>query len=276
MRIRIIPDLHGSDWWKEEIKDIDELDHCIFLGDYVDDWDAKNEVIFKNLEEIISFKKEYMDKVTLLYGNHEFNYIHPYTGYCSGFRPTMKDSLGILLFENKNLFQICKLINISLPLCPFPQQKLLFSHAGFSKNWIKDNYYWINEEHWKTISEEDWKKFKDFQLDNLEEVINNSFDSYTMLDKVMSISRLRGGCSPEGGPLWADMRETFNRYLLGYRQFVGHTPSMKVTTGSYPDRSPENSSITFCDCGSKRVDITLDITNFNIVLIVNNESTILC
>lgn len=57
MRIRIIPDLHGSDWWKEEIKDIDELDHCIFLGDYVDDWDAENEVIFKNLEEIISFKK---------------------------------------------------------------------------------------------------------------------------------------------------------------------------------------------------------------------------
>ena len=45
MRIRIIPDLHGSDWWKEEIKDIDELDHCVFLGDYVDDWDAKNEVI---------------------------------------------------------------------------------------------------------------------------------------------------------------------------------------------------------------------------------------
>lgn len=71
MKIRIIPDVHGHDWWRNLVEDIDELDYCIFLGDYVDDWEISTEDVVKNLEEIIKFKKKYMDKVVLLYGNHE-------------------------------------------------------------------------------------------------------------------------------------------------------------------------------------------------------------
>ena len=132
MKIRIIPDVHGYDWWKNLVEDIEELNYCIFLGDYLDDWTIPTPEIISNLENIIEFKKSYMDKVVLLYGNHEWNYLSPYIGYCSGFRYSAFVDAERLLLENKNLFQVCKLINISLPLYSFPTQKLVFSHAGFS------------------------------------------------------------------------------------------------------------------------------------------------
>ena len=278
MKIRIIPDLHGHDWWKNLINDIDELDYCIFLGDYLDDWDISTEDILKNLEEIINFKKSYMDKVVLLYGNHEWSYCSPYIGYCSGFRLDALVKAGELLQENKNLFQICKLINISLPLYSFPTQKLLFSHAGFSKDWIKDNYYWLNEDDFESINEDKWSKFKDFKLDDLEEKVNFGIDSHIILDKVMQIGYRRGGLSPFGGPLWADFQEMFNKYLIGFRQFVGHTPLKDLTTKtfSYKERCPETSSVTFCDCGSREIKITLTSTNENLILTSNDQNTILC
>jgi hypothetical protein len=278
MKIRIIPDIHGHDWWKNLIEDIEELDYCIFLGDYVDDWTIPTPDIISNLQDIIEFKRSYMHKVVLLYGNHEWNYLNPYIGYCSGFRYGAFPEIEKLLIENKNLFQICKLINISLPLYSFPTQKLLFSHAGFSKDWIKDNYYWLNEEDYNSIDEDKWNKFKDFKLEDLEEKVNFGVDSHTILDRVMQIGYTRGGVSPCGGPLWADFQEMFNKYIVGFRQFVGHTPmrDLATKTSIYKEKHPETSSVTFCDCGSREIKITLASTDKNLILVSNDQNTILC
>lgn len=183
-----------------------------------------------------------------------------------------------LLLKNKNLFQICKLINISLPLYSFPTQKLLFSHAGFSKDWVKDNYYWLNEEHYNNMTEKDWKKLKNFILEDIEEKINFSMDSNKILDRVIQISHMRGGASSFGGPLWADFQEMFNKYLIGFHQFVGHTPMNKLETKTfnYSERSPETSSVTFCDCGSREIKITLISNEKNLVLVNNDLNTIIC
>lgn len=86
MRIRVIGDVHGKSWWKSLVKDIDEVDMIVFLGDYVDSYNISDEQIINNLLDIIEFKKSYEDKVILLLGNHEYNYISPYIGYCSGYR----------------------------------------------------------------------------------------------------------------------------------------------------------------------------------------------
>lgn len=39
MKILIIPDVHGRDFWTDPCKDISEYDRVIFLGDYTDPYD---------------------------------------------------------------------------------------------------------------------------------------------------------------------------------------------------------------------------------------------
>ena len=64
MKIRVIGDLHGRDWWKRKVKTGDS-DLNIFLGDYVDSYIVSDEGIINNLLDIIEFKKAYEDKVIL-------------------------------------------------------------------------------------------------------------------------------------------------------------------------------------------------------------------
>ena len=48
MKIRVIGDLHGRDWWKRKVKTGDS-DLNIFLGDYVDSYIVSDEGIINNL-----------------------------------------------------------------------------------------------------------------------------------------------------------------------------------------------------------------------------------
>ena len=81
MKIAIIGDLHGKNCYKKLLKDkIDSFDKIIFMGDYSDDsWITfTDKEIVDNLKEVIEFKKKYKDKVELLIGNHDFQYIVGY------------------------------------------------------------------------------------------------------------------------------------------------------------------------------------------------------
>ena len=79
-RILVLPDVHGRLFWKEPVqKYIDVVDRVVFLGDYLDpygdeggDYDAES--IFENLKEIVELKRNNMDKVVLLKGNHDQHY----------------------------------------------------------------------------------------------------------------------------------------------------------------------------------------------------------
>lgn len=74
-RILVIPDVHGRSFWREPLNKIDEFDHVIFLGDYMDPYpgEATYEEALQSLKDIISLKKKYPDKITLLIGNHKIN-----------------------------------------------------------------------------------------------------------------------------------------------------------------------------------------------------------
>ena len=67
----IIPDIHGRTFWKDAVKQAREDEQVIFLGDYMDPY-PQEEISFEqttsNLKEIISYKKENMDKCVLLLG----------------------------------------------------------------------------------------------------------------------------------------------------------------------------------------------------------------
>jgi len=104
MQIIAIGDVHGRDTWKE-IKNR-EADHIIFIGDYVDPHRPIPDFeVIRNLEEIIAFKKEKPDAVTLLLGNHDAQYLHFPLYSCAGHRADLQETLGKLFGENKDLFQ---------------------------------------------------------------------------------------------------------------------------------------------------------------------------
>lgn len=74
MKIIVNPDVHGRHFWEESAKLINEMDKIIFLGDYFDPYDFEKISVkeaIKNFKKILEFKKNNIDKVILLFGNHK-------------------------------------------------------------------------------------------------------------------------------------------------------------------------------------------------------------
>ena len=72
--ILVCGDIHGRRFWKKPCENIEDYDKVIFLGDYLDPYDFEGITVIdaiKNFEEIIEFKKNNVDKVILLLGNHD-------------------------------------------------------------------------------------------------------------------------------------------------------------------------------------------------------------
>ena len=92
MKIIVIGDIHGRDIWKEIVKQ--EYDKVIFLGDYLDSYDLPVDKQRQNLIDILEFKANNRDKVELLIGNHDFQYLpginETYSGY-NGFEMKLVD-----------------------------------------------------------------------------------------------------------------------------------------------------------------------------------------
>lgn len=267
MRIRVIGDIHGRDCWKQVVEDIDTLDFCIFLGDYVDSYDISDEQIVNNLLDIIEFKKSYEDKVILLLGNHELNYIFPYIGYCSGYRFSISNILQDIYRNNLHLFKLNHNIKVYNPETEKVDRTYWFSHAGITNKWLKFYGGIFNNNE----NEEDLNiDFDHLYYPNLCEKINLSINSYRYLSQVMSISMHRGGSSFYGGPLWADMLESKNDFLKYdpeislYKapviQYVGHTPVYSEQQIIYSDEE-SGSEIHYCDFGGnlKNKIITIEI-----------------
>ena len=79
-KVLVVPDIHGEAFWKEPVlKNIDQVDRVIFLGDYLDPYpeegkDYSPQELFDNLMDIVDLKRSHMEKVVLLKGNHDQHY----------------------------------------------------------------------------------------------------------------------------------------------------------------------------------------------------------
>ncbi|MFA5395492.1 MAG: metallophosphoesterase [Methanogenium sp.] len=237
MKILVIGDIHGRSNWKFK-GDIIHLvkfpnlatdyDKYIFLGDYTDSFTETNAVILHNLKEIIQLKKNYPDKVILLLGNHDLQYMFNYKEHgCSGYRPEMYQELHQIFNENKDLF-----------LPAYQIQNYLFTHAGVTTTWIRKRLY------------------EDESLLNLSiyDIINKLFKDYDK--RLFDVGRCRGGYYLSGGPFWADKYESSNAILPNYHQVVGHHP---VNVAGETITLDDNSSITYVD-DNKTGHIELEIT----------------
>ena len=192
-KIYIIPDCHCRDFYKPVLNIKDS--QIVFLGDYLDPYSWEG-FTFKhgldNLKEIIQFKRDNPERVTLLIGNHDFNSLWQ-MNWASRFTSS-KEAFN-LYKENLNLFDPYKIID-----------NIFFTHAGVCKGWYD---YWNIEDISKFID----KEWNSFLLNPFEEHDFGLFDC----------GRCRGGWIEYGGIFWHDAYESYEFNPIDYIQVYGHT-----------------------------------------------------
>jgi hypothetical protein len=185
----VIPDIHGRIFWEDVIPRKDEFEYIVFLGDYTDPYSHEGispRQVVENFEGILKFK-ESSDKVILLIGNHDFQYL--YGVNWSRYDHRYRD----LFIENSDKFQMA-----------FQYDKYLFTHAG-----VGDGFRSTYLDH---ISGDNWS----CKLNHLHKVSPTTF---------RVIGPYRGGWNLFSSPIWRDVREGLDLDYLedGTVQIFGHT-----------------------------------------------------
>ncbi len=233
MRTCSVGDLHGSNIWKQLIPRKDEFHKIVFIADFCDSMDYKengilirkaftNDEIFQNLLEVIEFKKQNPELVELLIGNHDGSYMYFPNFHCQGFRADAQPALNILFNDNKHLFKVA-----------YQYKNYLWTHAGVTNKWLAE---------FKELAIE-----RGIWDDNLPlaDILNKANET-SLQEKLFQKSGKRMAyveTNKAGGIMWADRSETREDNLLGYHQIVGHTSINRNTTIEFSD----GSSITYID-----------------------------
>lgn len=127
MRLLVVGDTHGRDDW-QEIQAKEDWDKMVFIGDYFDTHENISAAVqLYNFNEIIRFKRANKLEVELLLGNHDFHYLRDdqrYSGYQEVHRFDIREALEGAREE--------------LKMC-YSYGDLLFTHAGVTKTWCKNN-----------------------------------------------------------------------------------------------------------------------------------------
>lgn len=142
-RLLIIPDVHGRTFWKDAIsKHGDECDKIIFLGDYLDPYQMYEDITRKQsmeiLNEIIEYKRNNKDKVILLLGNHDIQYISKRFFIRARYDSSNAWKNERTFRENLSLFQLTY-------ECENDGKRILFSHAGLMNSFVERNKDYIGE-----------------------------------------------------------------------------------------------------------------------------------
>lgn len=240
-KILTIGDVHGRDkwmfhthgspyefnFWKEAVENgsigddnfwsdypYAEFDKIIFIGDYVDSFDLKNETILYNLKNIAFFKKAVPDKVVLLFGNHDIQYFIQ-NQICSGYRGEMTYDLNEIFNDAELEFRIAHLEKDQ------EGNKYLWTHAGVTSGWLKEVKKEVFDERYRFF--EIIKDYKDAEIDVF---LNKLFEIRN--SNLFQVDAYSGGVDLWAGPIW--VRPTvLNTYSIeGINQIVGHTPQNSI------------------------------------------------
>ena len=216
--IIIIPDVHGRTFWKEAVRDLTDRS-VIFLGDYLDpyqpsvfDFDPSvgrisPEAVIQNFREIIQLKKEAPDKVTLLLGNHDCEYLYGKSVCDVRCDHKNYELIQGIFRENKDLFQMAAESRRG-------GKHFVFTHAGISIGWMDRHV-----EGWTLES----------MVDRLNQMnakaLGAAFPEETSFARALSeADRWRGGDSEYASPIWIDAEALNDGYQIrDIIQVVGHT-----------------------------------------------------
>ena len=211
MKYIIIPDVHGRKFWRPVIEEYINQDvKFIFLGDYLDPYDWEEiEDEFKELTDIINYKKQYPDKFILLLGNHDLHYLSQEVRSSRWDFSNAKRNREKFM-DNLDLFQLTYSVEVAGKI-------FYFSHAGVNQEWI--NYAVLDSEKDEndTIT---FDKLPDF---------NKMFKDEDTRDKFFNaaswVSISRGGGKNTGSIVWADFHDHLAKEwrIPGIIQVFGHT-----------------------------------------------------
>lgn len=135
MKILAIWDIHWLDTRRKAVDDND-CDVVVFIGDY---FDTFHEISYSdqiaNFEAIMDYKLNSWKVVHVLIGNHDFHYINKSWEKYSWYQrwPAYIIKEAIMRYYNK--LEIC---------CQYGD--VIFSHAGFTNMWVKNNMWVFNVE----------------------------------------------------------------------------------------------------------------------------------
>lgn len=242
-KIIVIPDIHGREFWKEAVRG-HEKDSIVFLGDYVDPYTyegIEQEKGLEMLEQVIEFKKEHMDNVTLLLGNHDLGYLSRIVCECR-MDYVNEAEIRWLIYRNLGLFDLVHVVENN-------GRKYLFSHAGVTLGWIEQR-----------------KDYLHGVKDN-PEILNDMLHDCSSLPRLITllcdVSYLRGGEMDWGSPVWADAGELtiWQDNIPGFIQIFGHTQ------GNRPVSMADGTAVCLdcrrafvLDTASARIDVQKDWT----------------
>lgn len=237
-KILIVGDLHGRlEALKIAIDKFieDKYDKIVFIGDYTDSFVASNDEILEVVQLVIYLKERYGDKVILLLGNHDIQYMYFPDYRCSGFRPEIQTDLTELFNKNKQLFQIAHYEGDN------DKKNYLFTHAGIQLKWYIKYIEPINFFR---------EKYDLKEKNNIAELIN-CLNEVKQRSILFEVGTKRGGMRYDyGGPLWCD-KEEIESYgpIPNCHQIVGHTPIQFIekVTKFEGDKYYNNTSVTFID-----------------------------
>lgn len=233
MRVLSVPDLHGSSCWKTI--DPAEYDRIVFLGDYCDSYTKTDDEIVSNLRDIITFKLQYPEKVVLLLGNHDLQYVYeePMFG-CSGFRRSYLLKLRHVFHSSVDLFKITHHEKIG-------KKNWVFTHAGITKTWLELMHLQAKSPAKLVHEINEW--YSAFMRMSIRDksIKEGDIERSKRMKDLMMVGRSRGGWGKTGGPLWSDFSEMIRDFPGKFCQCVGHSRSHY---GAYV-RGPNN---TFAIC----------------------------
>lgn len=190
MKILCLGDTHGNPLWKEIINK-ETFDKVVFIGDYFDSFDFTGEQQLSNYLDIIEYKKNNLDKVILLIGNHDYHYLDVDEQY-SGFQQDFANQFNYVLKENLHLHQMC-----------YKYENFIFTHAGVSNTWLKNNGY-NNEE--------------------INEFINDLFKHKPLSFKFTPGRNYSNtGDDVTQSPIWIRPKSLNQDKLENYYHIIGHT-----------------------------------------------------
>ena len=220
--ILIVPDVHGRIFWKKPCNDFTG-EHIVFLGDYLDPYSHQHiteETTLKNFKDILQFKHDNKDKVTLLLGNHDLHYHDMFNEvYRVRFCYSIADKAKELFESNKNDFRIAYEVNSG-------NTKILFTHAGVTENWLKVVHNEIPCRQWRNHMLGDYMPELVLPIEATAESLNGLLKTREGLIDLWMVSEERGGIYNFGSPIWAHISEHLEcPPIKGIYQIFGHTIS---------------------------------------------------
>lgn len=205
----IIPDVHGRTFWRKAVESYPDLP-TVFLGDYLDPYTHYDGILpseaLVEFKDILEFKRQNVERVTLLLGNHDVHYFS--TKLNSSRKDWMSQKeIEAIFVNNLSLFGLTKYVRVG-------DKQYLFSHAGIIPEWM--------ELHFDGVDLNDTEHVSQLLNDNLNDV--DTFRQFVS-SALMDISASRWGYAKYPSMVWADVEDhqCQKRRLPNTYQIFGHT-----------------------------------------------------